>query len=379
MKDFIKALYVDLLHRIDIVVADINGRSIHPDIRNRFIAETNKQFSDIRDEIISTINGGDLDLPQMEGNNLYKFNGLYRTFMAIHSYRYLAIRNYDDPEIFFFKLISKIYSEHRISAIPPIVSTISNHDSYYWAVPYFEIIALPCGEEYSLLNLPDMYHEIGHLLHSMFQGKSCEISSGVIEQHFDRELVRIQDEGLGAHYADAIDEAKYLWKESWLEEFSCDLVGAYMTGAAYGWTNLKLLSTGRGFGKIYERNESHPADEARMRLIICMLDKLGLHQEKAEIELAWQIFLQETHPQVPKEHALLYPDYLLQHVIDEFFAFYQNADLVSYPELAQAGHLSVAQVLNKGWRQAQTNSANYYKYETDAINELRIDFGLKEI
>ncbi|UYQ93805.1 hypothetical protein MKQ68_01685 [Chitinophaga horti] len=376
MKDFIKALYADLLHRIDIVVADIKGTNYHDDIKNRFIDETVKQFTDIRDQIVNTVKSGVLDHALFTGNNLFGFNGLHRDFKAIHSYRYLAIKNYRDPEVFFFQLISKIYAEHRISAIPPIVSTISNHDYYYWAVPYFEIIALPCGEEYSLLNLPDMYHEIGHLLHSMFQGKSCELSGKEINQHFDRELVRIVDEGLGAHYTERIIEAQYYWQQSWLEEFSCDLVGTYMTGAAYGWTNLKLLSTGHGFNKIYESSESHPADEARMRLIILMLNKLGLRKEKAEIEAAWQVFLNETNPQVPNHYTLLFPNQLLQLVIDEFFAFYQNADLASHPELIAAGHSSVSAVLNEAWQQAQTNSANYYKHETDAINDLRTSFGL---
>ena len=44
MRDFVKALYVDLLHRIDVVVADITSSEHHPDIKDRFIAETLKQF-----------------------------------------------------------------------------------------------------------------------------------------------------------------------------------------------------------------------------------------------------------------------------------------------------------------------------------------------
>ena len=164
--------------------------------------------------------------------------------------------------------------------MPPIVSTISNHDYYYWAVPYFEIIALPSGEEHSLLNLPDMYHEIGHLLHSMFGGKSCELSAIAIDKYFAKEVVRVIDDGTAAHFQETLELAKYLWQSSWLEEFTCDLVGTYMTGAAYAWTNLKLLSTGHGSTKIFEYSQSHPADEARMRIIILMLEKLGLTDDK---------------------------------------------------------------------------------------------------
>lgn len=55
-------------------------------------------------------------------------------------------------------------------------------------------------------------------------------------------------------------------------------------------------------------------------------------------------------------------------VIDEFFNFYQNADLASHPELESAGHPSVSVVLSDAWRHAQTSSADYYKHEADALH-----------
>lgn len=293
MNNFIKALYADLLNRIDVVVNDIKGLSHHADIKDRFIDDTLNQFSVIRKELQSAFDTGVLENEIFAGNNLFKFNRAHREFKAIHSYRYLAIKNYKEPEIFFYQLITQIYADHRINALPPIVSTISNHDYYYWAVPYFEIIALPSGEEHSLLNLPDMYHEIGHLLHSMFGGKSCEISGAVIDKHFAKEIVRVIDDGAAAHFQETLELAKYLWDASWLEEFTCDLVGTYMTGAAYAWTNLKLLSTGHGSTKIFEYSESHPADEARMRIIILMLEKLGL-KDNDKVDLAWKVFLKDT-------------------------------------------------------------------------------------
>lgn len=375
MKHFIKALYADLLHRIDVVVADINSISHHSDIKERFVDETLNQFNSIKNELQGSFDTGVLEFDFLAGNNLHLFNKLHREFKAIHSYRYLALKNYKDPEIFFFRLISKIYAEHRISAIPPIVSTISNHDYYYWAVPFFEIIALPSGEENSLLNLPDMYHEIGHLLHSMFNGKSCENASITIDKYFAKEIVRVIDDGIAAHYQPILEEAKYLWQASWIEEFTCDLVGTYMTGVAYAWTNLKLLSTGHGSTKIYEYSQSHPADEARMRIIILMLEKLGLGDDKKRVDEAWNVFLKDTEGYKPNDYPLLYPQKLLQLLVDEFFDFYQNADLASYPELVKSGSLSVASVLNQAWDNAQNSPLIYFDYEIQTIKRLRQEFG----
>ena len=376
MNNFIKALYADLLHRIDVVVADINRLVHHPDIKDRFIADTLMQFSSIRNVLQNAFDTGVLEDAIFAGNNLYRFNRAHREFKAIHSYRYLAIKNYRDPEIFFYRVITQIYSEHRIYALPPIVSTISNHDYYYWAVPYFEIIAVPSGEEHSLLNLPDLYHEIGHLLHSMFGGKSCEVSGVLIDKHFAKEIVRVQDEGTAAHFQGILEVAKYLWDASWLEEFTSDLVGAYMTGTAYAWTNLKLLSIGHGSTKIFEYSESHPADEARMRLIILMLEKLGLKEDQDKVESAWKVFLKDTEVFKPNGYSLLYPQNLLQQIVDEFYVFYQNADLVSYPELVNLGSGSISQLLNDAWNNAQNNPTSYFDYETNSIASLKSSYGL---
>lgn len=376
MTNFIKALYADLLHRIDVVVADIKGLSHHADIKDRFIDDTLSLFSSIRNELQSAFDTGVLELEVFAGNNLLRFNSVHRTFKAIHSYRYLAIKNYKEPEIFFYQVITQIYAEHRINALPPIVSTISNHDYYYWAVPYFEIIALPSGEEHSLLNLPDMYHEIGHLLHSMFAGKSCETSEMMIDKYFAKEIAKVQGNGTSAHFQEKLEEAKYLWEASWLEEFTCDLVGTYMTGAAYAWTNLKLLSTGHGSTKIFEYSQSHPADEARMRIIILMLEKLGLIVDKNRVEAAWKVFLKDTKVFKPKAYPVLYPQKILQKIVDEFFVFYQNADLASHPELINKNETSISYLLNDAWSNAQGNPAEYFTYETNAINGLKINYGI---
>jgi hypothetical protein len=376
MNNFIKGLYADLIHRIDVVVADIKSRKHHPNIQHRFIDDTLDSFSLLRDELQNAFDTGVLESDTFIRNNIFHFNRINRSFKAIHSYRYLAIKNYGNPEIFFFQIISKIYTEHRITALPPIVSTISNHDYYYWAVPYFEIIALPAGEEHSLLNLPDMYHEIGHLLHSMFNGKSCELSSEIIDKHFQKEMVRLTDEASGSpvvHFLKEVEEAKYLWAAAWLEEFTCDLVGTYMTGAAYAWTNLKLLSLGHGSVKIYEHSQSHPADEARMRIILLMLEKLKLQKEKKEVEAAWITFLKTTEIYKPGIYDLFYPQKLLQQIVDEFFDFYQNADLASYPEL---NNDSIAFLLNEAWRIAQANPQSFSAYETNAMSNLKTMFGL---
>ena len=376
MKNFIKALYVDLINRIDVVINDIKCREFHQDIKDRFVYVTLNQLATLKNELNTSLKNGELEFDILASNNLFRFNKAHRDFKSIHSYRYLALINYKEPEIFLNKIINKIYKEHRIFSLPPIVSTISNQDDYYWAHTFFELIALPIGEEKSLLNLPDMYHEIGHFLTIMFQGKSSEISSALIDKYFNEEIVRVIDEGIAEKYKPLLEKVKYLWQSSWLEEFSSDLVGTYMTGAAYAWTNLKLLTTGHGSAKIYEYYPTHPSNEARMRIIILMLGKLGLSDDCKEVRHTWQAFLKDTEAFKPIDYPMIFPEKLLKYLVEEFYEFYQNADLASYADLKNSSHKSIAGLLNEAWNQAKNNSSNYSEYEMKEIDALKKKFWL---
>jgi hypothetical protein len=377
MKNFVKALYADLLHRIDLVIDEIDRMDHHEDYRTRFIESTLQKIYEIRKPIQQALEIGGLEYDTLAGNYLFQYNRLNREFNAYHSYRFLAIKNYGKPEQFFYRLITKLYKEHRITSLPPIVSTISNHDYYYWAVPMLEIIAIPSGEENSLLNLPDMYHEIGHLLYSMYKGRSCELSGIAIDKHFKKEIASLHDKRQYEHFGAVVSRARDLWQASWLEEFSCDLAGTYMTGAAYAWTNLKLISADHGSSKIFDYNDTHPANEARMRIIIMMLDKLGLTEEKKSIEETWQVFLHDAEIFRPPAYKLIFPDKLLSLIINEFFNFYDNADLANCTELHGAEQKSIAQLLNEAWEQAQTAPSEFNVYETASISQLYAEFGIE--
>lgn len=376
MISFVKALYADLSQRIELMVADLRSGNHHADIEKRFVDATIKMLVQLQSDLVNDFNSGILDLELALPNNLLKYNKSHRAYKAIHSYRYLALKNYGDPEFYLFRLISRIYDEHRLKAVPPIVSTISNQDDYYWAHPYFETIALPADEEKSLLNLPDLSHEIGHLLYDQFLGKCVETSRVSIEAHFDAELVRVFNEGLGDELKNLLSDAQEEWDNAWIVEFACDLIGAYMTGGAYAWTNLKIVSTGHGSAKIYQYYDSHPADEARMRIIIMILEKLDLHQDAGEVQAAWDVFLQDTEHFKPNNYDLVFPDGLLQMLVDEVYQFFHNADLASYPELKRRTPKAICEILNDAWQHAKDNPGAYQQFEQDRILELKASFGM---
>src|SRR5205823_3133932 len=81
------------------------------------------------------------------------------------------------------------------------------------------------------------------------------------------------------------------WLSSWIMEFTCDLVATYLVGSAYAWTNLKLTTLSSGKNRVYHDSPSHPSDEARMRTIFYMLNKMGLTEDVEQLEISWNKFL----------------------------------------------------------------------------------------
>lgn len=54
----------------------------------------------------------------------------------------------------------------------------------------------------------------------------------------------------------------------------------------------------------------------------------------------------DTEIYKPGDYDLLYPQKLLWQVVGEFYEFYQNADLASYPEIIANGGTPIAKILN---------------------------------
>ncbi len=221
---FIKGLYHDLDCRVQRMLAILNANQYHDDIQKAFVPKTIEYLEELRGLLQAKISGVDLDIDILANNNLYEFNELNELFQTIELYRFEVIANYDEPEIYFNKKVARIYNEIRHLSIPPIITTISNSENYYWAHPVFEIIALPYGEENNLLNLPDLYHEIGHLICKQYPNIVKAKFSPILQKYFDAEIDRSYDEKTHEHYVPFLQNKHNRWEEYWIEEFTCDMI-----------------------------------------------------------------------------------------------------------------------------------------------------------
>lgn len=361
MVAFVTGIFHDLSGRIQKMLVDLVRRQAASDVPKPFFQKTLTLLSDLSQDVNAVLLSPDLSFEEFASNHLIKFNTLHERFLAIELYRYQAIVRYGHSgEKYFNALIARIYDEIDCFQSAPLVAGISNNDNYYWVYPTYEIIAVPFGEEKNLLNLPDIFHEIGHLLcgqhRRTFKGEG-KIDKA-LEDHFNSEIKNIEDENRDKSKIPELRKAFDYWKASWIEEFVCDLVATYLTGPAYGWTNLKISTLSNSDKGIFSFSVEHPSDETRMFAIVSMLEKMGYTREIVMLKDYWNKFLSLCTTSRAPLYNLMLPRHIIEQLTATVFDACQKIGLISCCHQGQGGATPISSLLNQAW------SENLYRPET---------------
>ena len=373
MIKFIKAIFFDLTGRIEKMQENLASTIISKEVDAAFLNDTRQLLSGLNSDISILIESGDLEIEALASNNVIKYNTLHEALLTIELFRYLIIINYGEAEEYFKKKIKRIYGEINCLQNPPLVTTISNSENYYWALPSYDIIAVPTGEEQSLLNLPDLYHEMGHLIYNQY----AQFLKGGIEKslskYYNSEIQRVVTEQRAAWLITFFREKLNYWIESWVMEFTCDLIAVYLVGPAYAWTNLKLTTLSSGKDQIFIDCPTHPSDEARMRAIFFLLEKMGHVDELSEIKESWQAFLDATANAVPSNYQSIFPQEFIEELAENVYNGCKSIDLKNHKEQIETYGNPISKILNDAWKQLFDNPAAFHQWEKDQIAIIKND------
>lgn len=367
---FTKAIVFDLSSKIGKLLHNLSQKALIPELDRRFYDQTVSLLTDLENDIRMLINSGYLDIPSLTNNNIITYNTFFERLSTIEVFRYLIIMNFGEAEIYFKNLIRRIYKEVHLIPDPPIITTISNSENYYWALPSYDIIAVPTGEEKCLLNLPDLFHEMGHLIYNQSATFLKQNIDSIIEKFYQDESQRILNEGRPPQLITLFRQKKNDWLDSWVMEFSCDLIAAYLVGPAYAWTNLKL-STLSANDKLFRDSPSHPSDEARMRAIFYMLRKLGHTNEMTEITSYWDEFLLATNNPRPSNYDYIFPQVLIEKLADAIAQGCADLDLQPYSEQVREFGNPISKVLNDAWVKVINDPDQFIFWEAQIVNSIK--------
>lgn len=370
MNSFVKGIYFDQLNRVEKMLSRLRGAGISNEIDSFFLNKTIDLLNELKNEIQQVIDSGDLEVESLASNNIIKYNTFDEKLMAIELFRYLVIVNFGKAEEYFKRKVKRIYDEINCLQRPPIITTISNSDDYYWALPSYDIIAVPTGEEKNLLNLPDMFHEMGHLIYNQYQ----TYLKGTIEQtlanYYKKESQRVLNEQRSPNLISFFRENFADWKSSWIMEFCCDLIATYLVGPAFGWTNLKITTQSSGQNGIYLATSDHPSDEARMRAIFYMLKKIGHEEELKRLSEVWNKFLTVTNNVIPANYSSICPQHIIEELADNVYNGCKMIDLRIYNDQVKQFSNPISKIINDAWDKVLVHPGDFKTWESEAITEL---------
>ena len=145
------------------------------------------------------------------------------------------------------------------------------------------------------------------------------------------------------------------WQDRWLLEFRTDLLSTYLLGPAYLWQHLRLSS--EDGNPVYEPSlrddNSHPADEMRLQLMLEMLDHMGWQDEAQAIEKRWREWenILGQKPFEPASYRFCYPEAATRQLVEKVFEECCSSTLKPFlpPTEAQDSNAPLAQCLNEAW------------------------------
>jgi len=271
-------------------------------------------------------------------------------------------------------LLQEIRDELQYPLLRPTVSTLSQQ--YYCIDTQLNLMLVPFQEARFLLHLPDLYHELAHPLARTTNDPIIEpFQAGILRlwadlrDHFAKEQRRA-DRGRSPAIVNArLQLWETLWTKYWMEEFFCDVFAANAVGPAFAWSHLNLCAQRGAPPHAVPPNaaSSHPADEARMRVILEALRLRDWIGASEHVKQRWDVLCAEMGSESTPEFRQCYPNQLVRSAAE--YAC-RACDQIGCKPATSGSIGRVGGILNEAWERVWTSSGGFSDWEDRAVQRL---------
>jgi hypothetical protein len=305
----------------------------------------------------------DLEQPLYATSYFREYKVIARLIQALENVALLVLKRYTEPDRKATVLMAAICRDVNFPFAAPICSSVSSQ--FYWTMPDMDVVFVPCLEPDHLLGLPDIYHELGHIL--QFREKSRFVLPGlsIVDRCYHDIIAEGKKQNWPVASLDEVERFRDGWRQAWLLEFGSDLIASYLVGPAFGWCNIRT-STNLG-GELFTGSESHPADDARAKAIGVMLKRIGCLDAAAEIQARWDELVALSNETAPHRYDLAYPATLLSELAKFFDSECHALGLRRY---ASSGSALVSTAVNDAWREFRERPDQFGDFEQQRLAAL---------
>ena len=306
----------------------------------------------------------DLDEPNFAVNFFRDYKHVARLVQSLEHLPLLVLRRFSERDRRITAVVARICDEIDYPYEAPVCSSLSSQ--YFWTVAGMDLIFVPCLEPDHLLGLPDIYHELGHII--LFREEKTFIfpALSIVDRHFDKLVA----DGLRGNWPresiEQVEEFRHRWRMSWLLEFGADLIATYTSGPVFGWCNIRT-STNLG-GELFGGNETHPADDARAATISLMLDRMGERDVAERIRVRWSELVGLSGESPPPRYDMAYPVALQQELVDFIYRECEQLGLRRW--VARDPAMTVGGAVDGAWETFRNHPANFGDHERRGLAQL---------
>ncbi len=306
----------------------------------------------------------DLDNPNFAVNFFRDYKDVARLVQGLEHLPLLVLRRFDEQDRRITQIVGKICDEIDYPYDAPICSSLSSQ--YYWTVAGMDLIFVPCLEPDHLLGLPDIYHELGHIILYLEERAFVFPALSIVDRHFDKLVADGVRGNWPRQSIDQLEEFRHRWRLSWLLEFGADLIATYTSGPVFGWCNIRT-STNLG-GELFGGNETHPADDARATTIGLMLERMGEHDAADRIRVRWSELVSLSGESLPPRYDVAYPVALQQELVDFIYLDCERLGLRRWG--ARDAATNVGGAVDEAWETFRNHPANFGDHERRGLATL---------
>jgi hypothetical protein len=314
----------------------------------------------------------DLGNPDYAGLHLRILRRVIRSLFEVEVYALPAMARFTDDERFLTKLLFQLHQEIGYPLPPPIAACFAS--GYYWSYPEWNVVYVPLAESEMILHLPDLVHEMGHILiYHLLDPRIapfCERYGRclqIVDQHYRRQLANRRASGGPHDYLRLEAHFRQQWLDKWLEEIVCDLFAMFVLGPPFVWAHCHLAAKlcKHIFSFSHDQLTTHPADDARMKAMLAGLQLSGFDDEARAINKQWKQLVKILGHKKDADYHLAYPDNLIEAIAVEA---HQGASGLGCRKISKElatkdDDSSVVGLLNNAWNTFWQNPEEYSKWE----------------
>lgn len=218
----------------------------------------------------------------------------------------------------------------------------------------YGVVFVPAAENSTLLGLPALGHELGHLLEPEALVRFGTTVSDAMQSAMDAWPLASVD----------VVTARDTWELRWAREFACDGIAAYVLGPAYAWQWLRLIAhtSEPPFSPGLGQHATHPAAAARFGFVLAILQHVSGNSTKA-LSDSWAKAVIGSH-RPDGAYKLAYPD---RELAAAGVALAEHCLRLVFTPYPSAGAGSVCAILNTAWNRLLRRPASFAAWEATKL------------